>query len=91
MMLFFLKMVKYGFKITFMNTEFIHERVMGALDNLMDSNINLVSIPNGLGVEDDRNDLGKLGETILHTMPKKLEELINNINASNGDCWVKIA
>nr|POF22731.1 udp-glycosyltransferase 83a1 [Quercus suber] len=51
----------------------------------MDSNISLVSIPDGLGPEDDRNELGKLCESMLHTMPKKLEELINYINASNGD------
>ena len=85
MMLLSRKLVKYGFKITFVNTEIIHNRVEGALDNLVDSNINLVSIPDGLGAEDDRNDLGKLCETMLHTMPEKLEELINNINASNGD------
>ncbi|KAL0014737.1 hypothetical protein SO802_001806 [Lithocarpus litseifolius] len=82
MMLLSRKLVKYGFKINFV---IIHERVEGALDSLVDSNINLVSIPDGLGAEDDRNDLGKLCETILHTMPEKLEELINNINASNGD------
>ena len=74
-----------------MNTEIIHERVVGALDSLVDSNINLVSILDGLGAEDDQNDLCKLCETILHTMLEKLEELIDNINASNGDCWVKIA
>ena len=85
MMLLSRKLVKYGFKITFVNTEIIHKRVEGALDSLVDSNINLVSIPDGLGAEDDRNDLGKLCETMLHTMPEKLEELINNINASNGD------
>ena len=37
---FFWKMVKYRFKITFVNTETIDERVMGALDSLVDSNIN---------------------------------------------------
>ena len=79
------KIVKHGFKITFVNTDFNHNRVVGALDSLMDSNISLVSIPDGLGPEDDRNELGKLCEAMLHTMPEKLEELINYINASNGD------
>lgn len=79
------KIVKHGFKITFVNTDFNHNRVVGALDSLMDSNISLVSIPDGLGPEDDRNELGKLCEAMLRTMPEKLEELINYINASNGD------
>ena len=79
------KIVKHGFKITFVNTDFNHNRVVGALDSLMDSNISLVSIPDGFGPEDDRNELGKLCEAMLRTMPEKLEELINYINASNGD------
>ena len=44
-----------------------------------------MSIPDGLGPEDDRNEIGKLCEAILLTMPEKLEELIININNSNGD------
>ncbi|KAL0014735.1 hypothetical protein SO802_001804 [Lithocarpus litseifolius] len=79
------KKVKHGFKITFVNTDFNHNRVVGALDSLMDSNISLVSIPDGLGPEDDRNELGKLCEAMLRTMLEKLEELINYINASNGN------
>uniref|UniRef100_A0A2N9HJ11 UDP-glycosyltransferases domain-containing protein n=1 Tax=Fagus sylvatica TaxID=28930 RepID=A0A2N9HJ11_FAGSY len=45
----------------------------------------LVSIPDGLGPEDERNERDKLCEAILLTMPEKLEELIININNSNGD------
>lgn len=85
LMLFSRKLVKHGFKITFVNTDIVHKRVVGALDSLMDSKINMVSIPDGLGPEDDRNELGKLCEAILLTMPEKLEELIININNSNGD------
>jgi hypothetical protein len=44
-----------------------------------------VSIPDGLGPEDERNERDKLCEAILLTMPEKLEELIININNSNGD------
>ncbi|KAK7847819.1 ndr1/hin1-like protein 3 [Quercus suber] len=64
-------MVKYGFKITFVNIEIIHERVVGALDSLVDSNVNLVSIPDGLGAEDGRNDLGKISLKLnLRIRPK---------------------
>ena len=84
-MLFSRKLVKHGFKITFVNADIVHKRVVIALDSLMDSKINLVSIPDGLGPENDRNEIGKLCEAILLTMPEKLEELIININNSNGD------
>uniref|UniRef100_A0A2N9FGH8 Glycosyltransferase N-terminal domain-containing protein n=1 Tax=Fagus sylvatica TaxID=28930 RepID=A0A2N9FGH8_FAGSY len=60
LMLFSRKLVKHGFKITFVNTDIVHKRVVGALDSLMDSKINMVSIPDGLGPEDDRNEIGKL-------------------------------
>jgi hypothetical protein len=49
LMLFSRKLVKHGFKITFVNTDIVHKRVVGALDSLMDSKINLVSIPDGIG------------------------------------------
>lgn len=38
--------------------------------------INLVSIPDGMEAWENRNDLGKLCEAILSVMPGKLEELI---------------
>ncbi|KAI3813251.1 hypothetical protein L1987_17970 [Smallanthus sonchifolius] len=40
----------------------------------------MVSIPDGLDSWEDRSDLGKLTESILKTMPGKLEELIETIN-----------
>lgn len=76
-----------GFKITFVNTEFIHERVMGALSE-RDNNqnqIRLVSLPDGIGQEEDRNQLEKLYDSILNTMPGYLEELIQKINESDHD------
>ncbi|KAF2313623.1 hypothetical protein GH714_012625 [Hevea brasiliensis] len=72
-----------GFKVTFVNTHFNHKRVLAAMVGRNDptgSCVNLVSIPDGMGLEDDRNDIGKLCEAILIAMPKSLEELIQNIN-----------
>lgn len=80
-------LVKHGFKITFVNTEFNHKRVTNALTKKDDvgDHIHLVSIPDGLEAWEDRNDLGKLTEVGFRIMPKKLEELIEEINGSDDD------
>ncbi|KAF8378814.1 hypothetical protein HHK36_030163 [Tetracentron sinense] len=76
-----------GFKITFLNTDFIHERVMAALpeDSNIKNQIHLVSIPDGMGPGEDRNHLGKLCKSISSTMPSRLEGLIEKINESSKD------
>ncbi|KAG2711002.1 hypothetical protein I3760_04G057000 [Carya illinoinensis] len=76
----------HGFKITFVNTEFIHKRVVSA-QSLMDSNIDLVSIPDGLDPEDERkdSDYPKLCEAMLLHMPAKLEQLVRRVNATSFD------
>ncbi|XP_059643427.1 UDP-glycosyltransferase 83A1-like [Cornus florida] len=80
-------LVKHGFRVTFVNTEFNHKRVMNALSekNNIGDQIHLVSIPDGIELSEDRNDLGKLSEAIFQVMPGKLEELIENINGSDND------
>ncbi|EEF36301.1 UDP-glycosyltransferase 83A1 [Ricinus communis] len=76
-------LVKHGFEITFVNTDYNHKRVLNALGNdFLGDQISLVSIPDGLELWEDRNDLGKLTEAIFNVMPGKLEELINRSNAS---------
>ncbi|KAG6578551.1 UDP-glycosyltransferase 83A1, partial [Cucurbita argyrosperma subsp. sororia] len=80
-------LVKQGFEITFLNTEYNHNRVMGALagaERVGDGNIHLVSLPDGMKPGEDRNDLGKLTNTMLHVMPLKLEQLINTIEGLGG-------
>ncbi|KAJ8567126.1 hypothetical protein K7X08_019334 [Anisodus acutangulus] len=78
-------LVKEGCKITFVNSEFNHKRVIKALSENDDvrNKISLVSIPDGLGPEEDRTDLKKLTEAIAEVMPGKLEEVINMINESD--------
>ncbi|WOH16286.1 hypothetical protein DCAR_0935836 [Daucus carota subsp. sativus] len=68
-----LKLVDHGVKITFVNTEFIHNHVL----------INLVSIPDGMEPWEDRNDIGKLTESILRVMPGELEQLVKYINQND--------
>lgn len=73
-------LVDRGFKVTFINTDFNHDRVVAALSKKGDAmgRIHLVTIPDGLRPGEDRNDLGKLTEGILNIMPGCLEELIRD-------------
>ncbi|XP_076917204.1 UDP-glycosyltransferase 83A1-like [Bidens hawaiensis] len=67
-----------GLKVTFVNTEFTHKRVVSACSEI--DGMQMVSISDGMEPGDDRNDLGKLAKTMFQLMPTKLEELINDIN-----------
>ncbi|KAF5766093.1 putative 7-deoxyloganetin glucosyltransferase [Helianthus annuus] len=74
-------------KVAFVNTEFIHKRLMSAcleIDCPSDL-MQLVSIPDGMEPCDDRNDLGKLTKAMFQLMPTKLEELINDINKNDDE------
>ena len=86
-------LVKLGFKVTFVNSDFNHKRVVNALSAKDDigGQIRLVSIPDGLEAWEDRNDLGKLTKAILRVMPGKLEELIEEINGSDDEITCVIA
>ncbi|CAK9181963.1 unnamed protein product [Ilex paraguariensis] len=87
LMEFALSLVNQGFKVTFVNTEFNHKRVMKALseqDNVHDL-IHLVSVPDGLEPWEDRNDLAKLSTAMVEVMPGKLQELIQKIKDNDDD------
>lgn len=75
-------LVKHGVKVTFVNTDYNHKRVVNALgqNNYIGDQIKLVSIPDGMEPEGDRNDLGMLTKAMVRVMPGKLQELIENIN-----------
>ncbi|XVE56840.1 hypothetical protein DITRI_Ditri04bG0043000 [Diplodiscus trichospermus] len=84
-----LKIAAHGVKVTFVNTEFIHKKLMASLPAAkMEEEqrlISLVSIPDGLEPEDDRQDYFKLTESIARVMPGNLRSLIENINRSDVD------
>ncbi|KAG6660203.1 hypothetical protein CIPAW_03G089200 [Carya illinoinensis] len=71
---FSLRLARHGFKVTAL-----------AENNHLENQIHLVSIPDGMDLSEDRNELGKLSEAILRVMPGKLEELIEDINRLKGD------
>jgi len=45
-----------------------------------EAKLKLVSIPDGLGPDDDRNDLSKLCDAMQNSMPEALEKLIEDIH-----------
>lgn len=76
------RLVNHGLKVTFVNTETNHELVTSTWiekERFRDL-IHMVSIPDGLESWEDRSELDKLTESILKSMPDKLEELIDTIN-----------
>jgi len=88
MMTFSQKLVHNGCKVIFVNTDFNHRRVVSSMEEQQDSSsldgeesvLKLVSIPDGFGPDDDRNDVGMLCEAIQKTMPEALEKLIEEIH-----------
>ncbi|MQL73301.1 hypothetical protein Taro_005659 [Colocasia esculenta] len=83
-------LVDSGFRVTFVNTEHIHSRIVAALSEkqtlFSDDMMRLVAVPDGLPPGDDsHSDLGRLTEAILRVMPGHLEELIRKTNESAGD------
>lgn len=77
-------LVEQGFQITFVNTEFNHDRVVAVLsDESGDAQrIRMVSIPDGLAPGEDRNNFGKLVDGFSRVMPGRLEELVTKTNES---------
>ncbi|KAK1383541.1 UDP-glycosyltransferase 83A1 [Heracleum sosnowskyi] len=77
------RFVKQGFKVTCVNTDFNHDRIMKSLnekDSHVAGTIQMTAIPDGLGPSEDRNDFVKSLKGIFEVMPGKLEELIEMIN-----------
>ncbi|XP_052203894.1 UDP-glycosyltransferase 83A1-like [Diospyros lotus] len=75
-------LAKRGLKITFVNSDLAHKRLIDALPDTGDAfpeEIRLVSIPDGLEKREDRNVPGKLSAAISRVMPGKLEQLIREI------------
>ncbi|KAL3528454.1 hypothetical protein ACH5RR_007776 [Cinchona calisaya] len=77
----------HGIKVTFVNTEFIHAKIIAAMPvhESDRSGITLTSIPDGLEHNDDRKDFIKCWNSIQSVMPLYLTDLIEKINRSNAD------
>ncbi|XAR65523.1 Cyanohydrin beta-glucosyltransferase [Bertholletia excelsa] len=77
------KIAEYGFKVSFLVTEFIHAQMVAAAPELGGPGpVRLISVPDGLEPEDDRGDEGKVAASIYKVMPGQLEDFIVKTNGS---------
>lgn len=76
-------LAKHGCKITFLNTDFSHKRLItgSGLDNLKGLGIKFVTLPDGLDPQDDRSDQKKVVQSIKTNMPSMLPKFIEDVNA----------
>ncbi|KAL2329882.1 hypothetical protein Fmac_017463 [Flemingia macrophylla] len=75
---FSLALAKHGCKVTFLHTEFSLKRdnTAASANNFEGSQMKVVTLPDGLGPEDDRSDMAKVILSIKNTMPARLPKLI---------------
>ncbi|KAF5182561.1 Udp-glycosyltransferase 83a1 [Thalictrum thalictroides] len=87
-------LVDRGFKVTFVNIEFIHARLIDSLpeNGIELDHIHLVSIPDGLTPK-EREDPNNLHSAASSKLPAELEKLLRNVNESgkNGKIACLIA
>lgn len=81
------RLAQHGFKITFVNTEFNHDRLLGVngMKDQIGDQIHLVSISDGIETLEDRKEPWSFSEAILNVLLEKLEELIEQINGRSGE------
>ncbi|KAJ3686598.1 hypothetical protein LUZ61_015762 [Rhynchospora tenuis] len=71
-----------GFKITFVNTEDNHNRIVSAGTHA--DRFHMISIPDGLGPEEQRFG-PRLVDAIEYNLPSQLENLIRKINKEGNE------
>ncbi|KAL9152399.1 hypothetical protein ABFS82_11G119700 [Erythranthe guttata] len=81
-------LAKHGTKITFVNTEIIHERIFNIdrhkREALLEDGVRLVSVSDGLE-SNERYIPGKLMEAVYKVIPQKIEELIREIDDTSKE------
>ncbi|KAI6695786.1 hypothetical protein NL676_023496 [Syzygium grande] len=75
----------HGVKVTVVNTESVHARVMAANQQDEGSNwIKFVAFPDGLETDEERKDWEKLLESISRVMPGHLQEFIEKVKRQSN-------
>jgi hypothetical protein len=71
-------LIRHGFKIYFINTEFNYELILKSMEDkgAIPEDIHMLSIPDGLDSTDDHTDIGKLVGGLPAAMFASLEEII---------------
>ncbi|EEF47785.1 UDP-glycosyltransferase 83A1 [Ricinus communis] len=78
------KLADHGIKVTFVNSESIHGRIMAAMPENLEEKIpiSLISISDGVESNRDRKDRIKKLKSISSSMPGNLQKLIESLNQS---------
>lgn len=84
------RIAKRGIKVTFVNLERIHDKLVAAAkargdEDEDEDDMVVVSIPAGLEAGDDPNDTFRMLETLKSSLPGSLSDLIERINSCNPD------
>lgn len=86
------KIATEGIKVTFVNTEFVHSKIITAMTEKEkeefdddDDGVILASIPDGLQDLNDRIDPLKIMESLKRVMPAHLMDLIITINNQSNE------
>ncbi|KAG6389247.1 hypothetical protein SASPL_150712 [Salvia splendens] len=80
------QIAKHGIKVTFVNAESVHHKIISASPQQQDEDDSIVmeTVPDGFTPEDDpNNNLFTLLKSLRRTMPQTLTDLIQRINTSN--------
>ena len=80
-------LAEHGLKVTFVNTESVHNQVVNALpkNDGFESKIHLITIQDGLEPWEDRKDFVKLDAAMQRVVPGNLREIIENFNRAEDD------
>ncbi|CAL4933522.1 unnamed protein product [Urochloa decumbens] len=88
-------LVDRGFTVTFANSEFNHHRVLAAMADTTKKNggagllaqdrIRLVSVPDGMEPDEDRNNLVRLTVVMAEHMAPRVEDLIRRSHGDDAD------
>ncbi|KAL0919208.1 hypothetical protein M5K25_011291 [Dendrobium thyrsiflorum] len=85
-------LIERGFHVTFINTQFNHERIFTEMllpdqAKLIDG-IHFMTIPDGLEQEEDRHNFGRLMTSLTTITPSFLEKLMKNNVAVKFTCFI---
>ncbi|TVT97468.1 hypothetical protein EJB05_57290, partial [Eragrostis curvula] len=71
-------LIRHGFKIYFINTEFNYDRILKSMEDkgAIPEGVHMLSIPDGLDPDDDHTDIGKMVGGLAAAMFGPLEEII---------------
>ncbi|KAL9352869.1 hypothetical protein Peur_055549 [Populus x canadensis] len=72
------QLVRHGSKVTFLTTESIRSQIEKVDEE--EEQMRIISVPDGLALDDDHKDDNRLVQSFLHVIPGHLENLIRKTN-----------